>query len=352
MNCHYLACLLNRWPMLGILIVCVALLANVAWAGVSWQAASRYLLPTPALNRIVARAQERAENIHKADRWDELWDKVLAQPIPDNEPQTQHFLDRQAELLLYMNRSTDVAAIEKAAASLKDEVDAYVKAVTTDMHHVKYRLVIVPMAPAQTQTVSQDNFSEAVDVSSQTRTIQIPAESVPYGYRESMPPELLSRLQKLNNANDIIEEMQAYSAEETRLHNVELQNQMSLPPIQPVPLPLGQHPQTTIQSQDLPLPWRGRTIPPELQERLANLQLQNAPETQIKQTIDGFYIGQGQLQIALKEIRARREVLDRQSVTHPPFNIEIVPETPMPKSAILPLTNALLRIQIEPQRTQ
>ncbi len=71
------------------------------------------------MKKLVARAKDRANNVHQADRWDELWDQVLTQPVPDQEPKTQYFLDRQAQVLLFMNQSTDVAAIEKAATDLK-----------------------------------------------------------------------------------------------------------------------------------------------------------------------------------------------------------------------------------------
>jgi Transglutaminase-like superfamily len=113
-------------------------------AAESWEAASRYLPETPVLKQLVARAKERAENVHKADRWDEFWDQVVTQPLPDKEPKSQYFQDRQAQVLLFMNRSTDLTAIEKAATNLKNEVDAYAKAMTTDIHKVQFRISLVP----------------------------------------------------------------------------------------------------------------------------------------------------------------------------------------------------------------
>ena len=188
-------------------------------AAQTWEAVSRYLPPTPVLQRIVARAKERAENVHQADRWDELWDQVLTQPIPDREPKTQYFLDKQAQLLLFMNRNTDVALIEKAATGLKNEVDEYAKSITTDMHHVQFRIALVPPPMPQTQPVMPDASLEMAAMSPQQQKIQIPAERVPVEYWKSIPPDLQQRLNEANGVEQIVSEMWSYHAGQINAQN-------------------------------------------------------------------------------------------------------------------------------------
>jgi hypothetical protein len=101
-------------------------------------------------------------------------------------------------------------------------------------------------------------------------------------------------------------------------------------------LPFGQNPET-IRPKDLPLPWRGKPIPSELQNRLASLSQQNASQSRIKQVIDDFFIEQDQQQMTIEAIQSRRSPLDQQPVTRPPFQLEIVPETIEP-ALNLPLT--------------
>jgi hypothetical protein len=195
-------------------------------AAQAWEAVSRYLPSTPVLERIVARAKERAENVHKADRWDELWDQVLMQPIPDREPKTQYFLDKQAQLLLYMNSNTDVAAIEQAATGLKNEVDDYVKSITTDMHQVQFRIALKPPPMPQMQAAMPDNSPEMAAMSPLPQKIQIPAERVPPEFWKSIPPDLQQRLNEVNGVGQIISEMWAYHAEQINAQN----RQMMTPP--------------------------------------------------------------------------------------------------------------------------
>ena len=202
-------------------------------AAQTWEAASRYLSPTPVLQGIVARAKERAEKIHQADRWDELWDEILWLQIPDREPKTQYFLDKQAQLLLFMNRNTDVAAIEKAATDLKNEVDNYVKSITSDTHHVQFRLTLKPPLMPQTQSAVPDNLPEMAAMSPQPQKIRIPAERVPMEYWKSIPPDLQRRLNEVNGEDQIVAEMWAYHAEQINAQNRQM---MTQPPNQPAPV--------------------------------------------------------------------------------------------------------------------
>jgi hypothetical protein len=93
-------------------------------------------------------------------------------------------------------------------------------------------------------------------------------------------------------------------------------------------LPFGEKRPTDIRPQDLPLPWRGKPVPQELQDRLASLNLENAPPSRIKQTINDFFFEQDQQQMTIDAVQSRRSPLDQQPVMRPPFQLEIVPATP------------------------
>lgn len=168
-------------------------------AAESWEAASHYLPPTPVLQRIVEMAKERASEVHNAERWDELWDAVVTQPIPEDA--LDYFQDRQAEILSFMNRSTDIAAIERAATGLKNEVDEYAKEMTTDTHKVLFLTSLVP-PPVRLLAASEPDEALENDILPQSQRVVLPAEFVPPQYWQSTPPELLNRLQKLNNERD------------------------------------------------------------------------------------------------------------------------------------------------------
>jgi uncharacterized coiled-coil protein SlyX len=306
-------------------------------AAASWEAASHYLTPTPVLNRIVELAKERAADTHNAERWDELWDNVVTQPIPEDA--IDYFQNRQAQILLLMNRSTDMAEIEKAAADLNSDVDEYARTMTTDTHKVLFRTSLVP-PPMPPQPISEPDELLSDEVLPHSGRILLPAQYVPPEYWHSIPPELLARLEKLDHADEMIEEMQSYAVEEINLRNLESRNAMSQAQFQPPPpLPLGQKSAGSLRPQDLPLPWRGQPVPPELQDRLASLNLQNASQEQIKETINEFFIDQDQQRMAIDAVQSRRRLLDEQLVTHPPFQIEIVPAPPVaPIGSNLPLT--------------
>jgi hypothetical protein len=325
-------------------------------AAASWEAVSHYLPSTPVLQRIVEMSKERASDIHNAERWEELWEAVVTQPIPVDA--LDYFQNRQAAILSFMNRSTDIAAIEKAAADLKDEVNEYAMEKNSDTgllqihnsdkypttnktHKVLFRVSLVPPPVRLPQTSEPDQLLED-EIIPKTQRVVLPAEFVPPQYWQSTPPELLNRLQKLNNERDMVEEMNVYAAEEARLQNLKIQNAMSQSQFQPPPpLPFGDKRQTDISPQDLPQPWRGKPVPQELQDRLASLNLQNAPQSRIKQTIDNFFIDQDQQRFSVDAIQSRRRVLDQQPVTRQPFQLEIIPETPAPSGINFPLTTPL-----------
>ncbi|MFZ0827176.1 MAG: transglutaminase family protein [Verrucomicrobiia bacterium] len=325
----------------------------------SWEAASHYLSPTPVLQKIVAMAKERASDVHKAERWDELWDAVVTQPIPEDA--LDYFQNRQAQILLFMESSTDLAAMERAAADLKSEVAEYAKEkdsapdifqihnsdeypirMTNNYHKVLFRVSLVP-PPLRLLQIAEPEQSLADDLFPKKQRMIFPAELVPPQYWQSTPLELLNRLQKLNNERDMVEEMNVYAAEEARLQNLKMQDATRQMQFQTAAArPFGQNPGSNIRSQDLPLPWRGKPVPQELQDRIASLNQQNAPQSRIKETIDDFFIGQDQQQMAVQAIQSRRSPLDQQPVARPPFQLEIVPKTPASAGLNLLLTNQLI----------
>ena len=210
----------------------------------SWESASRYLPETTVLKQLVARAKERASNEHKADRWDELREQVITQPLPDNEPKSKYFQDQQAQVLLFMNQSTDLTAIEKMATDLKNEVDTYANEMTTDTHKVQFRVSFVP--PPMLQTVTPDGSLASNELIPQPRRIRIAAERVPPEYWKSIPPELQNRLNELNNADQISSEMWAYYGEQANKRGREAMEKMSVKPAQEQPT----DPQTILQQEN------------------------------------------------------------------------------------------------------
>ncbi len=297
-------------------------------AAQSWEAVSRYLPPTPVLQNIVEMAKERASDVHKAARWAELWDAVVTQPIPEDA--LDYFQNRQVQVLQLMESSTDLAAMEKAAADLKNEVDEYAKEMTTDTHKVQFRISLVPPPLRLLQTAGPEQLL-ADELFPKVQRMIFPAELVPLEYLRSVPPELMNRLRKLNNEREMIEEMRIYSMEEMELQNLKSQNATEQAQFQsPPPLSFGEKRQTDISPQDLPLPWRGKPVPQELQDRLASFNEQNASPARIKQIIDGFFMNREQDQIKIDAIQTRRRLLDEQPAERPPFQIEVVPQTPAP----------------------
>lgn len=259
---------------------------------------------------MVARAKEKADNLHQADRGDELWEQVLSLPLPDQEPKSGYFQDRQAQTLLFMNQTTDLPAIEKAATDLKNEVDAYAKTMTTDTHKVQFRISLVPPPMPAPPNAAPGEFSADIALQNQPIRIRIPAERVPWEYWKSIPSDRQNRLDKLQNEDQIVSVMWEYQADEDYLRNLKMRRAMNHPAGLQPPLPFGSPPVANLSPQDLFMPWRGRPIPPELQEMVAGLNRQNASQYQINQAIIEFFTDQDQQQPVLKSIQERRRMLD------------------------------------------
>lgn len=93
-----------------------------------------------------------------------------------------------------------------------------------------------------------------------------------------------------------------------------------------------------IRPEDLPQPWRGRPIPPELRERLAGLNTiaqPNVRQMRGRDEINRFFIGQDRRRFALEAVQKRRAALDQQPLTQPPPQIEIAPSSNPNASTLL-----------------
>jgi hypothetical protein len=222
-----------------------------------------------------------------------------------------------------MNQSTNLAEIEKSARALKDELRRYRNEISDDPAKVA-----VSFGPPT--RANQQKFLALLQDGPQPRRIFIPQEKVPHEYWNGLPLELEKRLRKLTKEEDIIEEMNLYAAEEIGLRNQATMQMMNHPPVQPPPLAFGQKPQVNIRSEDLPLPWRGRPIPPDLQERLTSLNTITEPSVRQMRTrdeINNFFTDQDQRRFTLEAVRKRRGLLDQQPVMQLPLQIEIIPST-------------------------
>lgn len=235
---------------------CLTSMKKFDEAAASWEAVNRYLPTTPVLQRIVELAKERASDTHKAERWEELWYQIVHQPIPDEA--VDYFQNRQAQILFFMNHNTDLTAIEKAATALKDEVDKYAKEKTTDIHKVQFRISFVPPPVRLLQTPNLDDPVASMEFSQ--RRIRIRAERVPPAYWQSIPPELQTRLNGLNNEEQIISDMNSYYAEEMNRRSRQVMGPVTAKPQQ------GQIQPFTPGVPNLPLtkpPVRIEIIPPQ-----------------------------------------------------------------------------------------
>jgi hypothetical protein len=313
--------------------------------------AARYLPDTPLMKRVIEKGQQLARNLHAADRWDELWDELENLPLPTGGPMFERFQNRKIGVQFFMRQSTNLAEIEKSVAGLQSELRRY--RIEISDSQAKLAEAFTPQQPS----AYQQQFLALIQAEALPGRIRIPEERVPVQYWKGLPPELAARVQKLADEREIIEEMNVFAAEEIYLRNLEARRAMNQPKMQPQPLPLGQSPQAAIRPEDLPLPWRGRPVPDELQQRLADLNnVGGASGRQMRRRdeINKFFIDQDQDRRALEVVRQRRSLLDQLPVAHAPLQIEIVPSLPhggdSPTPPNFPLT-PLSERQINPIST-
>ena len=201
----------------------------------AWTQAARYLPTTPTLTRLVANARARAVNEKAADHWDELVAEVQRLRVP-TKPDYAELRDRQLRLLSFMNQNTNVAVIELAVDAFKTELEAawQREALAADSRliggtnvslvgSVERSFPHIPSQPRVAITTSPQMLEAArSSLAAQPGRIQIPAERVPWEYRQGqLPPELVERLQGIRDVDEIVMEMADFHHEQLQQRNRE-----------------------------------------------------------------------------------------------------------------------------------
>ena len=295
--------------------------------------AARYVPDSVLMTRVIEKNQELARNLHAADRWDELWAELEALLPPTAGPRFEHFQNRKLQVQFFVNQSTNLVEIEKAVSEFREDFRRFRNQASDDLPRLAASFV-PPAAP-----LNQQLFAALLADAPQGRRVVLRQEQVPHEYWNGVPPALQERLRKLTKEEEILEEMHAFAAEEAGLRNQEAMLAMGRPPVLAAPQPFGQKPQVNLRPSDLPLPWRGRAISPELLERLESLNTISEPsvrQMRTREEIDRFFMDQDQ----------RRFALDQEPVTRPPLQIVIVP-APAANSGSPALPNSILPRQPE-----
>ena len=278
-------------------------------AAEAWALAAHYLPPTPVLKEIVERARQLAKNERDADRWDVLWDEVATLALPAS-PKLGYFRNQRLQTQMFMQQSTDLAELEKAASKLKEELAAEFKrmGVNSDtLAGVVAPESLVPSGPAR-RTLLPDAASLQA-LAPQPPSIAIPEDRVPLGFRESLPSELQERLRGLNNPEHIIAEMWAFHGDELTRHAREATEayQRKLP----------QPPLRDVRTEWLPEEYR-QTMPADLRSQIAGL----SSRKDVQRTLVHYQ--------AMQETARAAEEIQRQNQTQlqsqaPPVRIQIIP---------------------------
>lgn len=244
-----------------------------AEAADTWEQAARFLPTTTTLTHLVTTARSRVAHEKAADRWDELLDEVQRLRVP-TKPDYAELRDRQLRLRWFMNQNTNVAAIEQAVDVFKTELNA---AWQREALAADSRLIIgtngsmvgsvernFPHALSQPRvaiTTSPETLEAArAALAVQAERIKIPAERVPWEYRQGpLPAELLQRLQGIRAVDEIVLEMDDFHREQVERRNREV---LAGVPRPGYPLPPG------VQVGWLPEPYR-ENLPEGLHSRLS-----------------------------------------------------------------------------------
>jgi hypothetical protein len=227
-------------------------------------AATRYLPGTALMKRVLEKNKQLARHLHSADRWDELWDELDKLLLPAGGPQAEIFQGRRLQLQTFMNQSTNLAEIEKSVSALKNDLRRYRSGISDDPARVAEAFGARQPAP------NQQKFLALLNDTPGTRRIRIPQARVPPQYWNELPEELQKRLQNLDTEQEVVEEMNAYVAEEIGMRNLDARLALNGP------------------RQSSPVDQRERTL-------------------------------------LLESVRNRRSPLNQEIPTRPPLQIEIVP---------------------------
>lgn len=225
-GCGWLRPLSNK-EILGICLLnranCLRSMKNYDMEITTLSDAARYLPDTTLMRRVIAKNQELARNLHAADRWDELWNEVETLRLPTAGPMLEHFQNAKLSVQLFMNQSTNLAEIEQSVNELKADLRRYQAEISDD-----------PAKSAEAYSRAQPPpnqrpFLALLQDGLQPRRIRIPQEKVPAEYYwNGIPAELQARLQKLTKEDEIIEEINAFAAEEINLRNLGVRQAVSV----------------------------------------------------------------------------------------------------------------------------
>ena len=116
---------------------------------------------------------------------------------------------------------------------MKNEVDAYVKSVTSDVHQVKFRIALLPPPPSQITAALHDGSPSVAAIDPEFQIIRIPAERVPPEFWKSIPPDLQMRLNEVNGVDQIVSEMWVYHGEQINAQSRQILQTMAQTPGQP-----------------------------------------------------------------------------------------------------------------------
>lgn len=300
-----------------------------AEAADTWEQAARFQPPTPTLTHLVTTARARVAHEKAADRWDELLDEVQRLRVP-TKPDHAELRDRQLRLRSFMNQNTNVAAIEQAVGVFKTELNAawQREALAADSRHiigtngsmvgsVERNFPHVLSQPRVAITTSLETLEAArAPLAVQPERIKIPAERLPWEYRNGLPPELLESLRGLRSEERIGAEIIAYRGVE--FNRITLEGVQKLTPKQSVPLPQHVHPDW------LPNEYRD-ALPDELRGRLRHVRDKAMVETVVRE----YQRHQEARQSGEEMTRLIREANERaMRLTAPPVLIGIVPASP------------------------
>ncbi len=294
---------------LAIRAACLTSMKRFDDAAESWASAAIYLPVTPDLKSIVERARQRAKVERAADRWDELWEEIAHLQLPFGSGFAQ-FRDRQMQLQLFMNQSTNLVEIERAVADLKQGIEADRRQAML-MSDSNGSMLSPPVPPTEAVAGGSEPLQMAALLAAvpQPVRVRIPAERVPHEYWQAIPPELQRQLNGLTREQEIVTEIWRFHAEQLNRSSQAAMAAMAPKSAQPLP--------RNVQRDWLPAEYH-ESLPAELRSRLAHV----SSREQVQWTVRQYLTAQEALRSA-EEMTANAQA--KLPLTAPPVQIEIIP---------------------------
>ena len=301
-------------------------------AAACWKLVARYLPKNTALENIVDKSAKLAKSHHDMDAWDSLWAELEKQPTPRGS-QAQFFYDWKIEIQTMMAHSTDLNAIGQAVTNFTKNFRQYRNDISDNLQLESQEPKLRGPSPFfnGSDAIAKSTSVDTMDIL-QPDHISIAQERIPAEYLwNGIPQALQKRLGKLNSADQIIEEMNVYAAEEINLRNLDTQAHMR---DQGLLVPPGFQPKANfkvtelgIRQDDLPYDLQHMEITLELQKRLA-AKTQYVTDGYNKKTaivneLRNFQIDQDQRRFVVHDIEARRSILNH-TEDYPPSQIVII----------------------------